>query len=214
MLSSLLENLAALHLNLKWTKSPASDIGTKKTFHSHYCKSAFFKRQPRSTRPSCLHAAGSLNIPSVCERDWATRAMWRRHIGALRKRRWGFFFKFFFSSPGVARLVLLLRSVSRGARETVQPPPLRSARQPPLPTVQTPPAASSAKHRRLSARQVCFCFVFVFNLAAQRGFVVHKDGLPAPSCRGFHPCGTGRPAESLVGAPNVSEDDKLKCTFL
>lgn len=103
MLSSLLENLAALHLNLKWTKSPASDIGTKKTFHSHYCKSAFFKRQSRSTRPSCLHAAGSLNIPSVCERDWATRAMWRRHIGALRKRRGGFFSNFFFPllvSPG------------------------------------------------------------------------------------------------------------------
>lgn len=208
MLSSLLENLAALHLNLKWTKSPHHIIVIIANLLFFFLKTISLDSALPSARskffkyPVRLRARLS-NTSHVKAPYWG-----------FEKTEMRIFFYFFFFSPGVARLVLLLRSVSRGARETVQPPPLRSARQPPLPTVQTPPAASSAKHRRLSARQVCFCFVFVFNLAAQRGFVVHKDRLPAPSCRGFHPCGSGRPAESLIGASNVSEDDKLKCTFL
>lgn len=132
----------------------------------------------------------------------------------VEKTAKGTIFLLFFSA-GVAGLVLVLAASWEGREKVHPPPPPLSLTRP----VSVPfqlckhcwPLPQPNSTVCLPDKFVLFIF---FNLAAQRSFVIHKDGFPGRSSWGFHPSGTRRPAESLTGALNVSEDDKFKCNFL
>lgn len=142
-------------------------------------KPAFFKRQ---SADSDLFYQQVLKHLFLQQSDWATRAMWRCHLGALTKRRL-FLFSLCWCRPAAPPASSLGKVERRFSRRSLSLSLTRSAFSLPFQLCKhcwPLPRPNSAVC--LPDKFVLFIFS---NLADQRGFVIHKDRFPDRSYRGL-----------------------------